>query len=608
MNRETTQITLLLCLLASSALAQKTITNGNLTSDGARALEIRSVFDPLPPSGYAPLRIVATNGTDGDMRWDFSFLSKTQQFRRENEHRSRLALAVPAHSTQSATFLAPLSVNYGDTSSGYWNNNHQLHVSVDVPGLSTKSFQDYANRADDFPAIAISKGLADANHSKLKDEIERRTKSGSRGGGSSNFFGSAFSPADLPEDWRGLSGFDFLMISSSEWQSLKPGQQLAVMQWVRFHGELHIYATAGITPAGLGLPQGFESDQKEISLGVIKLIRWDSKSLDAGVTVGRYYGTQTRAQDITAGYSGLSTGSIRKPVWELLNALGERNFASWQVVAFLVVFGILVGPVNLFVLAPSGRRHRLFITTPLLSVGASVLMVGIILTQDGTGGMGARLIAIDLQPEEAAAYVTQEQVSRTGVLLGGGFEVKQPALIEPLALPDTPWVKLKSNNNSQPAQLSQEGSLRGGNYFQSRAEQGQILRAVVSSRARLEMKTGLAADADPEVISALGFSIDDLFYVNANGGVWRAKGALATGQQVKLTKSDSSTLRSTLEAPIKLSGGHTRSRLMGLINGTLPRSTFFAIAKAAPGFAIDTLPSIRWQQDRVVVFGSLAQP
>lgn len=601
------RLTLLLGLLASSALAQKTITNGNLTSDGARALEIRSVFDPMPPSGYAPLRIVATNGTDGDMRWDFSMLSKTQEFRRENEHRSRLALAVPAHNTQSVTFLAPLAVNYGASSRGYGNNSHQFHITLDGTGLSTKDFHDYSERADDMPAIAISKGLADGNHSKLKDEVERRAKSGSRSSGK-NFFGSAFAPADLPEDWRGLSGFDFLMITSSEWQSLKPGQQLAVMQWVRLYGELHIYTAAGITPAGLGLPAGFESDQKEVSLGVIKLIRWVGTSLDAGVTVGRYYGVRTREQDTTASYAGKTTGSISKPVWELLNSLGERNFASWQVVVFLVVFGILVGPVNLFVLAPSGRRHRLFITTPLLSVGASLLMVGIILTQDGTGGMGARLIAIDLQPEEAAAYVTQEQVSRTGVLLGGGFEVKQPALIEPLALPDTPWVKLKNNNNSQPAQLSQEGSARGGNFFQSRAEQGQILRAVVSSRARLEMKNGLAADAAPEVISALGFSIDDLFYVNANGGVWRAKGTLATGQQVKLNKSDSSTLRSILEDPIKLSGGHTRSRLMSMINSTLPRNTFFAIAKAAPGFAIDTLPSIRWQQDRVVVFGSLARP
>lgn len=602
------RLTLLLGLLASSGLAQKTITNGNLTSDGARALEIRSVFDPMPPSGYAPLRIVATNGTDGDMRWDFSMLSKTQEFRRENEHRSRLALTLPAHNTQSVTFLAPLAVNYGASSRGYGNNSHQFHITLDGTGLSTKDFHDYSERADDIPAIAISKGLADGNHSKLKDEVERRSKSGSRSSGR-NFFGSAFAPADLPEDWRGLSGFDFLMITSSEWQSLKPGQQLAVMQWVRFYGELHIYTAAGITPAGLGLPAGFESDQKEVSLGVIKLIRWVGTSLDAGVTVGRYYGVKTREQDLTGSYAGKTTGSAPgNPMWSLLNALGERNFASWQVVVFLVVFGILVGPVNLFVLAPSGRRHRLFITTPLLSVGASLLMVGIILTQDGTGGIGARFIAIDLQPSEAAAYVTQEQSSRTGVLLGGGFEVKQPALIEPLALPDTPWVKLKNNNNSQPAQLSQEGSLRGGNYFQSRAEQGQILRAVVSSRARLEMKTGLTADAAPEVISALGFTIDDLFYVNANGGVWRAKGTLATGQQVKLNRTDSSTLRSVLEDPIKLSGGHTRSRLMGLINGAPARNTFFAIAKAAPGFAIDTLPSIRWQQDRVVVFGSLAQP
>ena len=598
------RLTLLLGLLASSALAQKTITNGNLTSDGARALEIRSVFDPMPPSGYAPLRIVATNGTDSDMRWDFSFLSKTQQFRRENEHRSRLALAMPAHTTQSATFLAPLSVQYGDTSSGYWNNSHQFHITLDGTGLDQRSYQEYHERADEFPAIAISKGLADANHSKLKDEVERLGSGGSK----REFFGSVFAPADLPEDWRGLSGFDYLMVSSSEWQALKPGQQLAVMQWVRFYGELHIYAMAGITSAGLGLPADFDSDQKEMSLGLIKIIRWDGKSLDAGVTVGRYKGVVNRAEDITSAYAGLSTGSIRKPVWELLNALGERNFASWQVVVFLVVFGILVGPVNLFVLAPSGRRHRLFITTPLLSVGASLLMVGIILTQDGTGGIGARFIAIELQPEEAAAYITQEQSSRTGVLLGGGFEVKQPALIEPLALPDTPWVKLKNNNNSQPAQLSQEGSLRGGNYFQSRAEQGHILRAVVSSRARLEMKTGLAPDAAPEVISALGFSIDDLFYVDEKGTIWRAKGNLATGQQVKLNQSDSSTLRTNLEDPIKLSGGHTRSRLMGLINGAPARNTFFATAKAAPGFTLDTLPSIRWQQDRVVVFGSLLQP
>ena len=44
------------------------------------------------------------------------------------------------------------------------------------------------------------------------------------------------------------------------------------------------------------------------------------------------------------------------------------------------------------------------------------------------------------------------------------------------------------------------------------------------------------------------------------------------------------------------------------MQGTPPRTTFLAAAKAAPGFVLDTLPSVRWEQDHVLVFGTLAQP
>ncbi|GEP40856.1 hypothetical protein [Brevifollis gellanilyticus] len=604
MKIRASQIIFWLGLMASPALAQKSLTNGAITDDGRLTLEMRSVFDPMPPSGCAPLRIVATNSGEGDTRWDFSFVSQTRTYRQEGDHRSQFILAVPAHSTQSATFLVPMAVKYGDPSGGYWDNNHEFLIEVTAGGASFKK-NEYHERADDFPAIAISKGLADANHSKLKDEVEKRS---GRTGSSKSFFGSTFAPADLPEDWRGLSGFDFLMISGSEWQMLKPGQQLAVMQWVRFYGKLHVYnANSSATPAGLGLPEGFENNKKDHSMGKLQIIPWDGKSLDAVETVSRYHGMGNRVKELTAEYSYRASGAASEPTWGLLNALGERSFASWQVIVFLVIFGILVGPVNLFVLAPSGRRHRLFVTTPLLSVGASVLMVGVILMQDGVGGAGARLVVIDIEPEEALAYVTQEQVSRTGVLLGGGFEVKQPALIEPLALPDSPWVKLKSNSATQPAQLSQNGSLRSGNFFQSRAEQGQILRTAVSTRARLELKAGLPADAAPEVISALGFTLEELFYVDANGMVWRSSTAVATGKQVKLVKSDAAALRSSLHKLAELSDGAQRSGLSRLMNGTLPRQTFLASAEAAPGFTLDTLSSIRWQEDQVLVLGPLKQ-
>ncbi len=595
----------LACLICSPLLlkAQKTLTSGSLGGDGLLRLEIRSVFDPLPPSGYAPLRIVASNGSRSELPWKFSTLSKTRQFRHENEHHGHFTLLTSPGSTQSATFLAPMAVDYGAISMAYRNNSHQLEVAVDVAGRDVRTFQEYHSRTHGFPALAISKRLADGHHSKLKDAVETQLKG--RPGGTSNFFGSEFNPSDLPEDWLGLSGFDFLMISHQEWQALKPGQQFAVLQWVRLYGNLHVYATDGITAAGLGLPEGFQNDRKDHSLGNIQIIRWDGRSLDPASTVGRYLGAPIRTTDLTSAYSILRSG---QPAWGLLSALGRRDFASWQVVVFLMLFGIVVGPVNLFVFAPPGRRHRLFITTPLLSIGASLLMVGIILVQDGMGGTGTRLVAIDLEPHEAAAYVTQEQACRTGMLLGSGFEMKQAALVEPVAMPDTPWSKLKSSSNSQVVQLAQAGPLRSGNYFQSRTEQGQVLRAVVSTRARLELKSGQAAGAAPEIISALGFTLEDLFYFDAEGRVWRASGPVMTGQQVPLRASEAAALRASLTNTLELAGGSHQSRLKAFMQGTPPRNTFLAAAKATPGFVLDTLPSVRWEQDHVLVFGTLAQP
>ena len=66
----------LLCALAltvPAAHAQKNIANEELDVRTGTRLQVRSVFDPLPASGYAPMRIVATNGTQQNALWGFSF-------------------------------------------------------------------------------------------------------------------------------------------------------------------------------------------------------------------------------------------------------------------------------------------------------------------------------------------------------------------------------------------------------------------------------------------------------------------------------------------------------------------------------------------------------
>lgn len=595
----------ILSFLHSSVLAQKTITAGALGKDSGLSLEIRSVFDPPPPSGYAPLRIVATNDSDGDRLWDFSLTSQLNLYRSENLHRSSLQIRTTAHGTQSATHLAPLATQYG--SSTPWADNHQLSITLNVSGAGFWSFTDHSQRSLEFPAVAISKSLAQANHARLMDEVEQRAKSSSTSrGGSSRLFGSEFNPADLPEDWLGLSGFDVVMMTGAEWHLLKAGQRLAIIQWARLGGQIDLYGSTTLTAASADLPV---DSAGRLSLGDVHFRTWDGTNLPPEATVGRLWRQATRVKRLTSSYTG-QTGSSphAKPDWAILNALGLRQFASWQVVAFLVIFGLLVGPVNLFLLAPSGKRHKLFITTPLLSIAASLFMVVIILFQDGIGGEGARLVVVNLIPDEASAYVSQEQASRTGVLLGAGFAMKQPALIEPLALPATPWVKLTNSYSSQSVALAQEGTMRSGNYFQSRAEQGQLLHAVIPTRARLEIKMEKQPETIPTVTSALGFTLDELFYVDNEGGVWHHPQPLLTGQQTLLQKSNTVSLRKAWALFTSHSAGQQKQTLLSVANGSLPRNTFFGRAKAAPSLTLETLPAIRWQEDRVVLFGHVKLP
>lgn len=586
-----------LLLGATAAHAQKNIANEELDPLSGTRVQVRSVFDPLPPSGYAPMRIVATNGTGRNARWGFDFHSQTQHYRQQNEHDSSFALDVPGRSTQSALFMVPLAVDYDDSSRG--NNSHALRVEFSGTGFEVSPKTDHDNRSTGFPALALSETLAELSISKLNHELEAKLRSGGGRHYSGNtVFGSRFEPADLPESWLGYSGFDFVLLSSTDWQKLKPAVKRALLEWVRLGGKLNVYATAGTTADSLGLPDGSDAAKERVSLGKITVLSWDGKTLSAGPTVNHYWGQTQRLNSLTEEHATLGA-------WSLQGLLGTRSFASWQVIVFLVVFGLLVGPVNLFVLAPAGKRHKLFITTPLLSIGASLIMVVLILVQDGTGGVGRRFVTINLEPGEAAAYVTQEQVSRTGVLLGAGFEMKQPVLIEPLVMPDTPWAKLKKTSTAQSANLTQDGRERRGNFFQSRAEQGQVLRAAVSTRARLELKAA-APDAAPTLISALGFTVDELFYTDAEGAQWRLEKPLSTGQSATLVKTDDSAQRLWWEAAVNPAVDSLRN---SLYNTTMHRRAFFvAKARQAPDFTLDTLSSIRWEDDRIVVFGPVTQP
>lgn len=98
----------------------------------------------------------------------------------------------------------------------------------------------------------------------------------------------------------------------------------------------------------------------------------------------------------------------------------------------MLVFAVLVGPVNLFVLAPARRRHRLFFATPLISLGAAGLLVLAVILSDGTGGKGERFVWMENVPEENVSYLQQYQYSRCEAMFSTGFEIPKAAFFAPM--------------------------------------------------------------------------------------------------------------------------------------------------------------------------------
>ncbi len=534
----------------SSSWAQLSILDKEVQKATGSRLEVVSVFDKLPPSGFAPVRVTATNGSGKPEEWRLAFVSATMSGGQDHSASSTFYLPVPAKATRSAVFLVPQSVVYGNP--GY-RGSDRFDVVASSRSQGTHNDSQYEARVDGFPSIAMSKPLAAATLSKLEDELEIKIKAAHTYGASQRVFASRFDPAQLPEDWLGYSGLDYLLMRPADWERLSAGQRRAILQWVRLGGALHLYKVGKADLKDLGMP-GVQGTRANWSQGELAMFEWSGKDLPSKDVVNRYWGGNDRLRVLKEEYA---TGGT----WGLVDALGSRSFAAWQVLVFLALFGVLVGPVNLFVLAP---------------------------------------------PEEATAFVSQEQMSRTGVLTSSGFTLAQPMLLQAVALPESPWVKLTNGSQSQSSSLKLSGLEVGGSLFQSRAEQAQVMQTVISTRARMEVKRAAAGDVAPVLVSALGFPVEELFYLDDQGGSWKAKGPVTVGSEVTFERTNPGDMRKWWNEARK-GLGHVAGQHAKAVE-VEKKGRFFALAKSAPSFLQDTLPSIRWEDDQVLVFGPVHQP
>lgn len=572
-------ILLLLPLAAQDVIFRKIHDNRTDTH-----VEVLSLYSGTAQSGYHPVRVVIANNQNRPHTIHLDFISSTS-YRNEITGNSNFSFVAPPNKTITSDILVPLAPNNGSIRMGF---NTGLKTNLRGTMGSSEGNIPLAFADTSQPAVLLSNTLHTANGSSLDTESNSRYSSRGSSWGSSHNFAATFDPKQLSDDWRAFSGMDSILLTDTDWSSIPPGPRNALTSWLRLGGQLIIFSSTQTTQRELGIPAdpGFGTV-------IIENIPADL-SLKSGPTVNLVT-NQRHAKPVAD-----SIANDYDSAWPLQDKFGEKPFNYFLFVAILIVFGIVVGPVNLFVFAKSGQRHRLFLTTPLISLVTSLILIVLIILQDGFGGNGFRLAIMEVRPDfgENAAYIHQEQFARTGVLTFAKFALDHPATFSPVVISSSRWARFTDDHNARgtfdlhPTTAKTHAS---GDWFQSRSEHGHILSAVIPTRGRIE------ATPDPAtLLSTFDFPIKTILHLDTDGQ-WHHAENISKGRPIKLTPVEADLALKTINEYRSLFAALQRTRLENLRKRP---DTFIAISNQAP--AIQTHRGIRWQ-DTTIITGPIAR-
>lgn len=535
--------------------------------------------------GLLPLVITITNGSSSNRVWT---VEPSRGFGNGAGIAPVARLPVPAGEVGRTTLY--VDPGPSETAGGVWfsvrgfgllGGEQRVRIDTWKPSLLTAT--SGAPSPPIFPA-AISRGVF-AKRSVALEQF-------------SYLAGVGLDLAAAPEDWRGWSVFSCLLLEESEWIAMSAGQRKAFLDWVGLGGRAGLVVT---DPSAerlnqIGLPAADPDGRRSIGAGEIAPLAWDGTQLTPADVAAFVDGCQLHPRSNQLGsYWFRDNGSQGSDRWgsgfrQLFNVFGPRQLPVAAILAFLAVFSVIAGPVNLLTFAGPGRRSRMFWTTPLISLLATLLLLGLIFFRDGVGGVGARRVLCVLMPEQNGMAIIQEQFSRTGVLLGSSFPMREPS-----------WMRPLGSVSGNAGLLEVDGQERRGDWFSSRADQGYLLETVRPSRAKIELVA--EGDGPPAVISNIDVPLDRLFVIDADGTYWTAT-EIGTGERKPLEQSDARAYDEWFRGLLSDAGTIRAAALEAVRNR---RGYAYAETREAAAVAVETLGSIRWIDDKALFMGPLTR-
>lgn len=554
--------------------------------------EVDLVWEGIPhsPRGYLPLVVTLTNRTDGVGRWRVKSAYRSGEPTVEFTQ----ALTVEAGQTRRFDLLIPFrSQNYGN-----------LSVTLNGTGFreSWERFFTIFRSGDPFFG-----GLSEDLYAEVGFRLEQWSDQSGRHGGHGGMSFAAVDPGAYPDDWRAYLAFDCLWFSEVAWAGLPKGDRGAIVDWVFAGGRLRLLTQRSATAAFPSLPEGEVA--RPLGRGVIEVFSGDLETEGAWIDgaladprnrsyaqQARYFATNYRVPvRLAVETSNASTG---RQLWE-----GEAGFRGTVdppkvnptlIIIAVITFGVLVGPVNFFLLAKGRRRWRVFLTIPAFSLAFSLLLfLGIILA-DGFGGEGylSRLVVINSSRQ--TRLLVQQDISRTGLLFDQSFAL--PADVDYTQV----GVFLGVGALKTDVQGLKRTGLSGydGAYFESR--QMQLNELVRVERTRERVLVTLSDAGPPSLRANLQAGLGRVYYIDEAAQVWTLA-SLGVGREATMTAASLRDFSGWWRGAVARSGMTSE----GLPSAPLA-GWFYAEGQPLPETFPEPFDSVHWQDFQTLYTGPVA--
>ena len=241
-------------------------------------------------------------------------------------------------------------------------------------------------------------------------------------------------PVRAPTDWLGWTSTSAVFVGGNEWRQLSDAQRAALRTWVASGGDLGLVdgTLSSLFPNERPPELRASGDGADYFLGRIHLLTASSISSQGFEHV-------LAAIDKTPIDAGLALPVSRTADWARIEGRGFRllipgvdGVPTRAYLTILLLFSVLIGPVN-YVFLKRRRLQVLFVlTAPIIAAVFIALLAGYVVVGDGFGvrGRAVTFTRLDQDRRQAATRATASLYA--GMTPSGGLDFPSDVAVFPL--------------------------------------------------------------------------------------------------------------------------------------------------------------------------------